>query len=165
MLVPRLFPLALVAATLVLSPLTARAEYPDRPITAIVPFAPGGPADIIGRILSTFMPQTLGQSVVIENRGGAAGNIGMGVAARAKPDGYTLLMTSTAISVNPALFKNLPYDPIKDFAPISELVNAPNVLVVRPDSGINTVADLVARAKAEAFSYASPGAGTKSHLT
>ena len=115
-----------------------------------MPFAPGGPADIIGRILSTFMPQTLGQSVIIENRGGAAGNIGMGQAARAKPDGYTLLMTSTAISVNTALFKNLPYDPIKDFAPISELVNAPNVLVVRPDSGIATIADLVARVKANA---------------
>jgi len=167
MLVPRLFPLALVAAMLALSPLTARADYPDRPITAIVPFAPGGPADIIGRILSTFMPQTLGQSVVIENRGGAAGNIGMGQAARAKPDGYTLLMTSTAISVNTALFKNLPYDPIKDFAPISELVNAPNVLVVRPDSGINTIADLVTQAKAnpQKFNYSSPGAGTKSHLT
>jgi tripartite-type tricarboxylate transporter receptor subunit TctC len=164
---PRLFQLALVAAMLVLPPLTARADYPDRPITAIVPFAPGGPADIIGRILSTFMPQTLGQSVVIENRGGAAGNIGMGQAARAKPDGYTLLMTSTAISVNTALFNNLPYDPIKDFAPISELVNAPNVIVVRPDSGIATIADLVARVKANpnTFSYGSPGAGTKSHLT
>ncbi len=148
MLVPRLFPLALVAAVLALPPLTARADYPDRPITTIVPFAPGGPADIIGRILSTFMPQTLGQSVVIENRGGAAGNIGMGQAARAKPDGYTLLMTSTAISVNTALFNNLPYDPIKDFAPISELVNAPNVIVVRPDSGIATIAELVARVKA-----------------
>jgi tripartite-type tricarboxylate transporter receptor subunit TctC len=148
-------------------PRAAQAEYPDRPITAIVPFAPGGPADIIGRILSTFMPQTLGQSVVIENRGGAAGNIGMGQAARAKPDGYTLLMTSTAISVNTALFKNLPYDPIKDFAPISELVNAPNVLVVRPDSGIATIDELVARVKASpnTFSYGSPGAGTKSHLT
>jgi tripartite-type tricarboxylate transporter receptor subunit TctC len=83
------------------------------------------------------------------------------------PDGYTLLLTSTAIAVNPALFKNLPYDPLKDFAPISELVNAPNVLVVRPDSGINSVADLVAQAKADPqrFNYASPGAGTKSHLT
>jgi tripartite-type tricarboxylate transporter receptor subunit TctC len=167
MLVPRLFPLALVAAILALSPLTARADYPDRPITAIVPFAPGGPADIIGRILSTFMPQTLGQSVIIENRGGAAGNIGMGQVARGPPDGYTLLLTSTAIAVNPALFKNLPYDATKDFAPISELVNAPNVLVVRADSDIKTVADLVAQAKATpaTFNYASPGAGTKSHLT
>jgi tripartite-type tricarboxylate transporter receptor subunit TctC len=165
MLVPRSFLLVLVA--LALAPQAAKAEYPDRPITAIVPFAPGGPADIIGRILSTFMPPILGQSVVIENRGGAAGNIGMGQAARAKPDGYTLLMTSTAVAVNTALFKNLPYDPIKDFAPISELVNAPNVLVARSDSGIATIADLVARAKAQpnTFSYGSPGAGTKSHLT
>lgn len=157
---------ALVAALLTLST-PAFAVYPDRPITMIVPFAPGGPVDIIARILSTFMPQTLGQSLVVENRAGAAGNIGMGVAARAKPDGYTILMTSTAISVNPALFKNLPYDPAKDFIPISELVNAPNVLVVKPDSGINTVADLVARVKASpgTFSYGSPGAGTKSHLT
>ena len=164
---PRPLLAALISIVLGLSLCPAKAEYPDRPITMIVPFAPGGPADIIGRILSTFMPQTLGQSVVIENRGGAAGNIGMGQAARAKPDGYTLLMTSTAISVNTALFNNLPYDPIKDFAPISELVNAPNVLVVRPDSGIATIADLVARVKAQpnTFSYGSPGAGTKSHLT
>ena len=167
MLRPRSFFAALIAALLALSPHAAKAGYPDRPVTMIVPFAPGGPSDIIARILSTFMPQVLGQSLIVENRGGAAGNIGMGQAARAKPDGYTLLMTSTAISVNPALFRNLPYDPIKDFAPISELVNAPNVLVVRADSGIKTIADLVARAKAEPskFSYASPGAGTKSHLT
>jgi len=104
----RSLPAALIAAFLVLSFDPARAEYPDRPVTAIVPFAPGGPADIIGRILSTFMPQTLGQSLIIENRGGAAGNIGMGQAARAKPDGYTLLMTSTAIAVNTALFQTCP---------------------------------------------------------
>jgi tripartite-type tricarboxylate transporter receptor subunit TctC len=158
---------ALSASLVAFGAAPALAAYPDRPITMIVPFAPGGPVDIIARILSTFMPQTLGQSLVVENRAGAAGNIGMGAAARAKPDGYTILMTSTAISVNPALFKNLPYDPIKDFIPISELVNAPNVLVVKPDSGINTVADLVARVKASpgTFSYGSPGAGTKSHLT
>ena len=145
----------------------AFAAYPDRAITLVVPFAPGGPTDIIGRILSLSMSQALGQQVVIDNRGGAAGNIGMGQVARATPDGYTLLMTSTAIAVNPALFKNLPYDPFKDFAPISELVNAPNVLVVHPDSGIKTVADLVAQVKANPtkFNYSSPGAGTKSHLT
>jgi tripartite-type tricarboxylate transporter receptor subunit TctC len=156
-----------VAALLGLSSPPAFAVYPERPITLVVPFAPGGPTDIIARILSLALTQSLGQNVIIDNRGGAAGNIGMGQVARATPDGYTLLMTSTAIAVNPALFKSLPYDPYKDFAPISELVVAPNVLVVRPDSGINSVADLVAQAKANPtkFNYASPGAGTKSHLT
>src|SRR5262245_45630622 len=157
--------LAAVGAAALSGLVQPAAAYPDRPITVVVPFAPGGPTDIIARILSLSLGQSLGQQVVIDNRGGAAGNIGMGQVARATPDGHTLLLTSTAIAVNPALFKNLPYDPIKDFAPISELVNAPNVLVVHPDSGINTIADLVARAKAEPFNYASPGAGTKSHLT
>jgi len=155
------------AILMCIGPVGARAAYPDRPITLVVPFAPGGPSDIIARILSVALTQSLGQQVIVDNRGGAAGNIGMGQVARATPDGYTLLLTSTAIAVNPALFKNLPYDPIKDFAPISELVNAPNVLIVRPDSGMNTIADLVAQAKAnpDRFNYASPGAGTKSHLT
>jgi tripartite-type tricarboxylate transporter receptor subunit TctC len=161
--------LALILSGILLSfgSLPVRAAYPERPITLVVPFAPGGPTDIIARILSIALSQSLGQNVVVDNRGGAAGNIGMGQVARAAPDGYTLLLTSTAIAVNPALFKNLPYDPLKDFLPISELVNAPNVLVVRGDSDIKTVADLVAQAKANPakFNYASPGAGTKSHLT
>jgi tripartite-type tricarboxylate transporter receptor subunit TctC len=141
--------------------------YPDRTVTLIVPFAPGGPTDIIARILSESLSTSLKQSVIVDNRGGAAGNLGMGIAARAKPDGYTLLLASTAIAVNPALFEKLPYDPFKDFAPISELADSPNIVVVRPDSGINTIADLVARAKAApgTFNYSSPGAGTKSHLT
>jgi tripartite-type tricarboxylate transporter receptor subunit TctC len=109
----------------------------------------------------------MGQNVVVDNRGGASGNIGMGVAARATPDGYTLLVTSTAIAINPALFKHLPYDPSKDFIAISELVNSPSAIVVRADSGIMSLADLIKRAKAEPdkFNYASPGAGTKSQLT
>ena len=154
-------------ATLALATAGAQAAYPERAITLIVPFAAGGPTDIVARIVSLAFQKSLGQSVVVENRAGAAGNIGMAIAARAVPDGYTLLLTSTAIAVNPALFKNLGYDPIKDFAPICELVNAPNVIVVRANSGINTLADLIARAKAApgTFNYASPGAGTKSHLT
>jgi len=155
-------------ALLCLSPgLTRAAAYPDRTITLIVPFAPGGPTDIIARILSESLSHSLKQSVIVDNRPGAAGNLGMGVAARAKPDGYTLLLASTAIAVNPALFEKLPYDPFKDFAPISELADSPNIVVVRPDSGMNTIADLVARAKAApgTFNYSSPGAGTKSHLT
>jgi tripartite-type tricarboxylate transporter receptor subunit TctC len=162
-------PRALAACTAILLACgaSAQAAYPERPITLIVPFAPGGPTDIIARILSVALGQSLGQQLIVDNRGGAAGNIGMGQAARAAPDGYTLLLASTAIAVNPALFSKLPYDPVKDFAPISELVSAPNVLIVRSDSGIKTVADLVAQAKADPnkFNYSSPGAGTKSHLT
>ena len=154
----KILAVAFCALALFLAPATAHAVYPERPITLIVPFAPGGPTDIVARIISTAFQKSLGQSVVVENRGGAAGNIGMTLAARAAPDGYTLLLASTAIAVNPALFNNLGYDPFKDFTPISELVNAPNVLVVKPNSGINTVADLVARAKAApgTFNYSSP---------
>ncbi len=144
-----------------------RAAWPERPITLIVPFAPGGPTDIIARILATSLHMSLGQPIIIDNRAGAAGNTGMGVAAHATPDGYTLLLTSTSIAVNPALFKNLPYDPFRDFVPVSELVNAPNVLIVKSSSTIKTLADLVVQAKAnpDRFNYSSPGAGTKSHLT
>jgi len=158
---------ALAAMALLLVPAGARAAYPERVITLIVPFAAGGPTDIIARIVSVAFQKSLGQSVVVENRGGGGGNPGMAIAARATPDGYTLLLTSTAIAVNPALYSSLPYDPFKDFVPICELVNAPNVLFVRANSGIKTVADLVARAKAApgTLNYSSPGAGTKSHLT
>ena len=158
---------ALIGALLALPSPAAAADYPARTITMVVPFPAGGPTDIIARILAGALQQSLGQNVIIDNRVGGGGNLGIAYVARANPDGHTLLFTSTAIAVNPGLFANLPYDPIKDFAPISELVNAPNVLFVRPDSGINTIADLVAKAKAEpnTLNYASPGVGTKSHLT
>jgi len=158
---------AVAAATLALMPGAAQAAWPERTITLVVPFAPGGPTDIIARILADSLTASLKQSVIVENRAGAAGNIGMGMVARAAPDGYTLLLASTSIAVNTALFKSLPYDPFKDFAPISELVNSPNILVVNAKSDIMTVADLVKRAKAApgTFNYSSPGAGTKSHLT
>ncbi len=142
------------------------AGYPERPVTFIVPFAPGGPTDIIGRILAGMLSKKLGQQFIVDNRSGASGDIGMGAAARAKPDGYVLLVTSTAIAVNPARFGKLAYDPFKSFAPISELVNAPNVFIVRGDSRIRTMADLVAYAKShpESTDYAHPGVGTKSQL-
>jgi tripartite-type tricarboxylate transporter receptor subunit TctC len=145
----------------------AQAAYPERPVVFLVPFPPGGPTDIIARILATALSQTLGQNVIVDNRAGGSGNVGIAAAARATPDGYTLLLTSTAIAVNPALFKNLAYDPIKDFAPITELVNAPNFVFVDTNSDIKTLADLIAQAKAspDKFNYASPGHGTKSHLT
>src|SRR5437660_2263998 len=157
----------LAALVLPLGCALAHAAYPERLITLIVPFPAGGPSDIIARIVSVGLQRSLGQSVIVDTRGGGGGNPGMGIAARAAPDGYTLLLTSTAIAVNPALYKSLPYDPLTDFAPICELVNAPNVLFVRDDSGITSIADLIARAKAApgALNYSSPGAGTKSHLT
>ena len=157
----------MAALSAALAPASAQTNYPTRTVTLIVPFAAGGPTDIIARILAQSLSQSLGQSVIVDNRPGGGGNPGMALVARALPDGHTLLLTSTAIAVNPGLFENLPYDPIKDFAPISELVNAPNVLFVKPDSGITSIADLVAKAKAEPakYNYASPGVGTKSHLT
>ena len=157
----------LAAVAALLAPAAAHAGYPERTITLIVPFPAGGPTDIIARIVSLAFQKSLGQSVIVDNRSGGGGNPGMAIAARATPDGYTLLLTSTAIAVNQALYNNLPYDPLKDFLPICELVNAPNVLFVRSDSDIKSVADLIARAKAApgALNYSSPGAGTKSHLT
>ena len=160
----------LAALTAVFSAAPASAQlpnYPTRTISLVVPFAAGGPTDIIARIISNALAQSLNANVIVDNRAGGGGNIGIAYVARSAPDGHTLLLTSTAIAVNPALFANLPYDPFKDFAPISELVNAPNVIYVRPDSGIASIADLVAKAKAapDTFNYSSPGVGTKSHLS
>jgi tripartite-type tricarboxylate transporter receptor subunit TctC len=161
------FSAALLAAAAAFAPASAQTNYPTRPVTLIVPFPAGGPTDIIARILAQSLSQSLGQSVVVDNRPGGGGNPGIALVARTNPDGHTLLLTSTAIAVNPALYTNLPYDPLKDFVPISELVNAPNVLFVKPDSGITSITDLIAKAKAEPnkYNYASPGVGTKSHLT
>jgi tripartite-type tricarboxylate transporter receptor subunit TctC len=154
------------AAAALLSGRRALAAYPERPVSIIVPFAPAGPTDIIARILAQALSQRLGQQFVVDNRTGASGNTGLAQAARATPDGHTLLVTSTAIAVNAAVFRKIPYDPLKDFAPISELVNAPNVLVVDAKSGMRTVADLVKQAKdnPSKFNYSHPGAGTKSQL-
>jgi tripartite-type tricarboxylate transporter receptor subunit TctC len=160
--------LAALAAVFSATPASSQlSNYPTRTITLVVPFAAGGPTDIIARIISNALAQALNANVIVDNRAGGGGNIGIAYVARSAPDGHTLLLTSTAIAVNPALFENLPYDPFKDFVPISELVNAPNVIYVRPDSGIASIADLVTKAKAEPdkFNYSSPGVGTKSHLS
>jgi tripartite-type tricarboxylate transporter receptor subunit TctC len=143
------------------------AGYPERPIKIIVPFAPAGPTDIMARILSTHLGEALGGTVVIENKPGAGGNIGIGLAAHAEPDGYTLLITSSAYVVNPSLYAKIPYDPYRDFAPIAELGTSPNVIVVSPKLGVNSVAELIARAKAnpDELNYASPGIGTTPHLS
>jgi tripartite-type tricarboxylate transporter receptor subunit TctC len=132
-----------------------------------VPFAPAGPTDIMARILATHLGEALGGTAIVENRPGAGGNIGIGVAARAEPDGYTLLVTSSAFVVNPGLYAKIPYDPFSDFAPIAELGTSPNVILADPKLGLNSIADLVARARAHPgeLNYASPGAGTTPHLS
>lgn len=144
----------------------AHASFPERAITLTVSFPPGGATDILARILAPPLSEALGRPVVVENRGGAGANIGIGHVARATPDGYTLLVTSSAFVVNPSLYRNPPYDPFRDFAPISTLGASPNVIAVRPNSGIASLQDLIAQAKAapDKFNYASPGIGTTPHL-
>jgi tripartite-type tricarboxylate transporter receptor subunit TctC len=142
------------------------AAYPDHPIRIIVPFAPAGPTDIMARVLANQLGQALGGTAVVENRPGAGGNIGIGLTARAEPDGYTLLVTSSAFVVNPGLYAKIPYDPFADFAPIAELGTSPNVILADPKTGLASIADLVARAKTHPneLNYASPGLGTTPQL-
>jgi tripartite-type tricarboxylate transporter receptor subunit TctC len=158
---------ALAAASGIAPKTVHAANYPDRPIKIIVPFAPGGPTDIMARIVATHLGEAIGGTLVVENRPGAGGNIGIGIAAHADPDGYTLLITSSAYVVNPGHYAKIPYDPYKDFAPIAELGTSPNVILVDPKLGVNSIADLVARAKANPneLNYASPGIGTTPHLS
>jgi tripartite-type tricarboxylate transporter receptor subunit TctC len=146
---------------------TLGAIYPDRPVRIIVPFAPAGPTDIMARILGQNLATAFPGNFIVENRSGAGGNIGTGFAAHAEADGYTLLVTSSAYVVNPGLYAKIPYDPFKDFAPISELGTSPNVFLIDPKLGINSMAELIARAKAkpDELNYASPGAGTTPHLS
>jgi tripartite-type tricarboxylate transporter receptor subunit TctC len=154
------------AACALPAPAIAQSNYPSRPIRVIVPFAAGGPSDIIARVLAEALYQPLGQSVVIENRAGGGANIGIGLAARAEPDGYTLLATTSAIVINPSLYKTIPFDPIKSFAPISDLAISSQMLSVMPGYA-NSLAELIAKAKAEPgkLNYSSPGAGTQAQLT
>ena len=143
----------------------ARAAWPDRPITIIVHFAPGGANDLLGRLIASELAPVLGQGVVVENRPGANGNIGLTAAARAAPDGYTLVVASGVVLINPSIGK-VAYDPIKDFAPIAFLGSSPNMLLTRPGSGISTVADLIAKANADPgrITFSSPGVGSISQL-
>ena len=161
---------ALALAAVVVSfslPLTAlAATWPERPITIIVPFQPGGASDSLGRVLIKPLTEALGKTVVIENRPGAGGNIGITAVARAKPDGYTLLLTSSVVVVNSSLYKTAGFDPIKDFAPISDSGASPNVIATRSDSGINSLNEMlaIARAKPDYLNYSSGGIGVTPHL-
>ena len=142
------------------------AEYPERPVTIVVPFVPGGANDIVVRILTEPLGKALGQSVVVENRGGAGGNIGAAAVARAQPDGYTILMGSTSFAVNPSLYRRAAYDPFKDFAPVVDMVFFPCVIAVRKDTPIDSFADLLKATKAAPgkLNYSTPGNGTLPHL-
>ena len=157
----------LLAFTLALAPLVAAAQaYPSKPIRWIVPFAPGGPADLLARAVGQKLQDAFGQSVVVENRPGAAGNLGVDQAAKSPADGYTLVVVPTGnITVNPTLFPNLPYK-VSDLAPVTLMANVENVLVVNPGIAAKSMQDLVALAKAKpgSLSFASPGPGSQAHL-
>jgi len=143
----------------------ARAAWPERPITIIVHFPPGGANDLLGRLIAAELAPVLGQGVVVENRPGANGNIGLTAAARATPDGYTLVVASGVVLINPSINK-VAYDPLKDFAPVAFLGASPNVLLTRTGSAVTSVAELVRKAKAEPgkITYATPGVGSISQL-
>ncbi len=144
----------------------AQAEFPDRAITLIIPFAAGGSTDVVGRIVAERMGETLGQQVVVQNVGGAGGSLGAQQVAAADADGYTILMGTVAThALNPLILKQKPYDPVTDFAPVSLLVLVPNVLAVNPELPVNTVQELIDLAKKEPLSFASSGNGTPLHLS
>jgi len=157
-----------VAAALALSTLHAAAQtYPNRPVTLVVPFPPGGSTTIVARIVADRMAEALGQPIVVDNRGGAGGTIGTRAVAKSLPDGYTLLLGYTGtLAIGPTLYPNAGYDPRKDFAPIGLIGNAPNSLVVHPSFAPRSVQELIAYAKANpgAVNYGSAGVGTVSHV-
>jgi tripartite-type tricarboxylate transporter receptor subunit TctC len=162
----RFIQLAPVLVATALSAGPALATYPERPVTLVVPFAPGGANDIVARIIQAPLSEALGQPIVIENRGGAGGNIGFAWVARTRPDGYTLLLAPSSFTVNPSLYDKVAYDPLRDFEPVAELSIFPNVFTMRPDAGVNSLQELVARAKEKpgALNYSTPGPGTAPHL-
>jgi len=151
-----------IAAPSVLRIRAALAAYPDRPVKIIVANTPGGPSDIVGRITAAALQQSTGKTFIIENIGGAGGNIGMGAAARAEPDGYTILLATNAYSVNATLYSKIPYDPAKDFVGVSELATSPNTFVVRSELPAKTMKDFVALARENPDKYncATPPIGT-----
>jgi tripartite-type tricarboxylate transporter receptor subunit TctC len=146
--------------------ITARADsYPARPVKVIVPFAAGGPLDIVARAVADKLSASLKQPFIMENRAGAGGNLGTDAAAKAAPDGYTLLMTlSTALTANPSLYKKLPFEPLKDFKPLSIMANSGQMMVVHPSVAVSTLKEFVAFAKRQPLTYAHAGPGSGGHL-
>ncbi|RZA35667.1 MAG: tripartite tricarboxylate transporter substrate binding protein, partial [Lysobacteraceae bacterium] len=160
--------LACAAAASAISFSALAQNWPDATVTVVVPWPPGGPSDIAARPLAKGLTQGLGQTFVIDNRAGGGGNIGTAAVTRAKPDGNTLLITSSApIVINPSLYKNMSFDPLKDLAPVTNLLRVPLVLVVHPSMPAKTIKELMAhiQSKKGQFSYGSSGNGTPQHLT
>jgi len=168
MLLQRAIVVLAASILLLCGPAHAQETYPSRPVRMIIPFAPGGPADVIARIVAQKLSEDLGKQFYIENHAGAGGNLGAGVAARAAADGYSLLVTSQVIVINPSLYKSLPYDADKDFVPVTRIATSPNVLVVHPSVPAKTVMELVdlIRGNPGRYNgYAQPGLGTSAHLS
>jgi tripartite-type tricarboxylate transporter receptor subunit TctC len=158
---------AAAAALGTLGARTARAQqiWPERPVRLIAPFAPGGPADLIARVLAERLAQLWRQPVVVENRPGAGGNVGAEYVARTPPDGHTLLVAANTLVTAPALVPRLPFDPLRDFTPIAQVASHPHILVVHPSVPAWTLAEFVALARAQPVSYGSGGVGASSHLS
>jgi tripartite-type tricarboxylate transporter receptor subunit TctC len=164
---PRRRFLHLAAAAVAVAPRIARAQgYPDRPVRMIVPYAPGGPTDVITRLVAQRLSEHVGKQFFVENVGGAGGNIGMGRAAKAPPDGYTALVVNPSYAINPTLYDKVPYEFERDFDPVTLMVTTTLVITVHPSVPAQTVGELVAliRANPGKYSYASPGTGTPGHL-
>lgn len=141
------------------------AAFPRRPLTLVVPFSPGGPVDVLGRLLAHEYQARTGQAAIVENRTGGAGNIGIEAVLKSVPDGTTLLLIPAGnLTINPTLMTGLSFDVERDLAPISILASAPNAIVASPQLGIATIADLIAKAKTQKLSYGSPGVGSQLHL-
>jgi tripartite-type tricarboxylate transporter receptor subunit TctC len=151
-----------IAAPALLGVRSAYAAYPDRPVKIVVANTPGGPSDLVGRVVAAALQEATGKTFIIENRGGAGGNIGMGYVAHSDPDGYTLLLATNAYSVNFGLYNKLPYDPYKDFVAVSELATSPNTFVVRSELPAKTIKEFItlAREHPEKYNCATPPIGT-----
>src|SRR5688572_18333839 len=141
-------------------------EYPTRPVRVVVPFAPGGAVDLVARTIAARLNDGLGQPVIVDNRSGAGGTIGTDIVAKARPDGHTLLVASMGVAVNAVLYPKLPYDTLKDLAPVTTLGEQPNIVVVHPSVAAKSMGELLAlaRAKPGQVAYGSGGVGSNSHL-
>ena len=159
--------LAALAAAALLAPVATAQNYPTRAVRLIVHSSPGGSSDILGRLVAQRLTESLGQQVVVENRAGASGMIGVDAAVKSAPDGYTILITQTSIAINPAMFAKIPYNALRDLAPITQIVDGPNVLTVHPSVPAKSVKQLVALAKSRpaGLIIGSPGQGTSPHLS